>query len=176
LIIEPEISLNPAGGKSAKRASLEIGAMKKEFADSFNENVERYRMALLDHARKCDWDRFTAKAGNLFDYVEVVEVSEIERRFFRVFKSVLVVLVAVIAAIANMDPSVHPDLGQVRYSITVLAVAGTCFELYTYLTFRSFMITKSISRNKRKERFVRGIEWDFRQIDFSNQRQERQAA
>jgi hypothetical protein len=98
--------------------------MNKELADRFNDNVERYRLALLDYARKCDWETFKAKAGNLFDYVEVVEVSEIERRFFRIFKSVLVVLVAVIAAIVNMDPSIHPNLDQLRYSFTVLAVAG----------------------------------------------------
>ncbi len=150
--------------------------MKKELADRFNENVERYRLTLLDYARRCDWDRFKTKAGNLFDYVEVVEVSEIERRFSRIFKSVLVVLVAVIAAIVNMDTSLHPDLERVRYSITVLAVAGTCFELYTYMTFRSFMITKSIYRKKRKERFIKGIERDFREIAFSYEQEQRQAA
>ena len=150
--------------------------MKKELADRFNNNVERYRLALLDNARKCDWEKFKVKAGNLFDYCEVVEVSEIERRFFRIFSSVLVVVAAVIAAIANIDTSVHPDLHQVRYSITVLAVAGICFELYSYMTFRSFMIAKSIYRKKRKERFVKGIEQDFRQMAFNGQLGEQQAA
>lgn len=149
--------------------------MKKELADRFNDNVERYRLALLDNARKSDWDRFKVKAGNLFDYVEVVEVAEIERRFFRIFKSVLVVLIAVIAAIVNMDTAIHPDLEHVRYSITVLAVAGICFEFYTYMTFRSFMIAKSIYKQKRKERFIRGIEQDFREIAFSEPRREQQA-
>ncbi len=150
--------------------------MKKELAERFNENVERYRQALLEHARKCDWDRFKTKAGNLFDYVEIVEGSEIERRFLAIFKSVLVVLVAVIAAIVNMGTSVDPDLQQVRYSITVLAVAGTCFELYAYMTFRSVMIAKSIHRKTRKDRFIRGIEQDFREIAFSVQQEDRQAA
>ncbi len=150
--------------------------MKKELAERFNENIERYRQALLEHACKCDWDRFKTKAGNLFDYVEIVEGSEIERRFLAIFKSVLVVLVAVIAAIVNMGTSIDPDLQQVRYSITVLAVAGTCFEVYTYMTFRSVMIAKSIHRKIRKDRFIRGIEQDFREIAFSVQQEDRQAA
>ncbi len=150
--------------------------MQKELADRFNDNVERYRLALLEHASKREWDRFKTKAGNLFDYVEVVEVSEIERRFFRIFKSVLIVLVAVFGAIANMNTAVHPDLQQVRYSITVLAIAGICFEVYSYMTFRSFMIAKSLYRKKRKERFVRGIERDFREIAFDSRQVERQAA
>ncbi len=148
--------------------------MKKEFADRFSDNVERFRLALLDYARKHDWEKFKARAGNLFDYVEVVEVSEIERRFFRIFKSVLVVLVAAIAGIMNMDPVVHPGLDQLRYSFTVLAVAGISFEVYSYMTFRSFMIAKSLYRKKRKERFIRGIERDFREMVFSNNNQEEQ--
>ncbi len=149
--------------------------MTRELAYRFNENVERYRLALLDLACRCDWDRFKAKAGNLFEYVEIVEASEIENRFFRIFKSVLVVLVAVIGAIVNMDTSLHPEYIQLRYSITVLAVAGTCFELYSYMTFRSFMIAKTIYRKKRKERFVRSIERDFREIAFIQQEEQRAA-
>jgi hypothetical protein len=150
--------------------------MEKKLADRFNDNVERYRLMLLDHARTREWEKFKIKAGNLFDYVEVVEVSEIERKFFRIFSSVLVVLVAVIAAIVNMDTTINPDLQQVRYSITVLAVAGICFELYSYMTFRSFMMAKSIYRKKRKERFIRGIEKDFRELAFSARQSEPQAA
>ncbi len=149
--------------------------MKTERADRFSENVERYRLALLEYARKCDWEKFKAKAGNLFDYVEVVEASEIENRFFRIFTSVLGVLVAIVAAIVNMDTSIHPELYQLRYSITVLAIAGSCFELYSYMTFRSFMIAKTIYRKKRRERFVKFIERDFRRIAFSQQL-EQQAA
>jgi hypothetical protein len=161
--------------KLKKRLS-EDGRMKKDFADRFSDNVERYRRALLDYARRRDWETFKASAGNLFDYVEVVEVSEIERRFFRIFKSVLVVLVAVILAVVNMDTSIHPDLHQLRYSITVLGVAGICFELYSYMSFRSYMITKSIYRKHRKDRFIRGIEKDFREIVSISREHEQQAA
>ena len=84
--------------------------MEKELADMFSQVVERYRLALLHHARGCDWETFKTKAGSLFDYVEKIEMSEIESRFFRIFKSILAVLVAVVLAIANMDVSIHPDL------------------------------------------------------------------
>ena len=151
--------------------------MRQELAEMFNQEVERYRLALLYYAKKCDWDRFKTKAAGLFDYVEDIEVSEIERRFFAIFKSVLVVLVAVVLAIVNMDPTMHPDLQRVRYSIIVLAVAGSCFELYSYMTFRSFMIAKTLYRKKRKARFIRGIEQDFREMVSSmNLQQQEQAA
>lgn len=150
--------------------------MQKELADRFNDNVERYRRILWDLADKSDWEKFRARAGNLFDYVEVVEVSEIERRFFRIFKSVLVVLVAVFIAIVNMDTAANPQLQHMRYSISVLAVAGICFEFYSYMTFRSFMIAKTLYRKKRKDRFIWGIQQDFREMAFSSRQQEKQAA
>ena len=63
-----------------------------------------------------------------------------------------------------------------RRIITVLAIAGTCFELYTFMTFRAVMITKSIHRKIRKDRFIRGIEQDFREIAFSGQQEDRRVA
>ncbi len=142
--------------------------MEKELAEKFNDVVERYRQALLHYARQCDWDMFKTKAGSLFDYVEVIELSEIERRFFRVFKSVLVVLVLAVAAIVNMDITVRPDLQRLRYTVIVLGIAGSCFEVYFFLTFRWFMVAKSLYHKKRKDRFIRNMEKDFR--DFIAQR------
>lgn len=138
--------------------------MEKELADMFSQVVERYRLALLQHARRCDWETFKAKAGGLFDYVERIEMSEIESRFFRIFKSILAVLVAVALAIANMDASLHPDLGRVKYTIIVLAAAGSCFELWFFLNFRMYMIGKTIYYKKRKDRFIRNIEKDFKEM------------
>jgi hypothetical protein len=138
--------------------------MKKELADNFNKEVERYRQTLLKLARSCDWDTFKMKAGNLFDYVEWIEIAEIENRFFRIFKSVLVVLVAVVVAIVNMDVAIHPDLARVRYSIILLAIAGSCFELYFFLDFRMYMEVKSLCYQKRRDKFIRNIEKDFREI------------
>lgn len=138
--------------------------MKKEIADRFNEEVERYRRALLHYARTRDWDTFKKKAGNLFDYVEWIESSELENRFFRIFKSILVVLVAVVIAIVNMDVTVNPDLQRLRNSIILLAIAGSCFELYFYLDFRMYMDVKTTYYRKRRDTFIRNIEKDFREI------------
>lgn len=139
--------------------------MKKEFADRFSEEVERYRRALLQYARKCDWDTFKMKAGNLFDYVEVIELSETERRFFRIFKSILALLIGVVIAILNMDVTVHPDLARMKFSIILLALAGSCFELYFFLGFRKYMDVKTTYYKKRKDRFIRNIEKDFREFN-----------
>jgi hypothetical protein len=143
---------------------MRMEAMKKEFADRFNEEIERYRQALLYYARKCDWEKFKMKAGNLFDYVEGVELSETERRFFRIFKSVLVVLVAVVIALMNMDWTIIPGLERVRFSIIVLAIAGSCFEFYFFLNFRTYKDAKATYYQKRKDRFIRNIERDFRNM------------
>ena len=59
--------------------------MDKRMADTFNGEVEAYRRALIYFARKCDWVEFKARAGRLFDYLELVEAVVRERKFFRVF-------------------------------------------------------------------------------------------
>lgn len=138
--------------------------MKKEFAERFNTEVERYRRLLLHCARTCQWETFKMKAGNLFDYVERVERSETERRFSRIFSSVLAVLVAVVIAIINMDGSISPELQRVKFTIVMLAVVGSCFELYFFLNYKTYMEAKSTFYNKRKDRFIRNIERDFREI------------
>lgn len=143
--------------------------MKKELADRFSDEVERHRRALLYCARKCDWEAFKAKAGSLFDYVERIEISEIENRFFRIFKSILVVLAAVAAAVMSMDVSIHPNLNQVRYSIIVLGIAGSCFEFYFFLGYKKFMEAKSTYYDERKDRFIKGMEKDFREMTMTRQ-------
>jgi hypothetical protein len=142
--------------------------MKKELAERFNSEIERYRQTLLHHARSCDWDTFKMKAGNLFDYVERVELSEIENRFFKTFRAILLVLVVVVIAIINMDVSIHPDLQRLKYTILWLAIAGSCFELYFFLNFRRYMEIKITYYKKRKDRFIMNIEKDFRKIVVQN--------
>ncbi|HTP03547.1 MAG TPA: hypothetical protein VMM54_00140, partial [Nitrospirota bacterium] len=65
--------------------------MDLEFAHRINEEIERYRNALLHHAKQCEWESFKSKAGALFDYLEKIELSEIQRKFFRMFKIILIV-------------------------------------------------------------------------------------
>lgn len=143
--------------------------MKKELADKFNEEIERYRRALLQYARKCDWDTFKIKAGSLFDYVEWVEVSEIESRFFKIFKSILFVLVVILIAIVNMDVTINPDLQRLKFTVILAAIAGSCFELYFFIDFRMYMDVKTSYYKQRKDRFIRSIEKDFREISLDEE-------
>lgn len=129
---------------------------------SFNEEVERYRRTLLSLARKCDWDAFKVQAGRLFDYVESIEMTEVERRFMRIFKIIMVILFIVLAFVWTMNPEMFPELARHKKGIVLMALAGGCFELYYYLSFRMFMEQKTKCYNKRRERFIRNIEQDFR--------------
>jgi len=142
--------------------TCEAGAMKKEFSQRFSDEVEQYRRALLHHARTADWETFKMKAGSLFDYVEFVEVSEVERRFFRLFTSILVALVGAVIAVMNIDVAVHPDLQRVRYTIILLAMAASCFEVYFFLGFRRYRAAKVAHYHQRRDEFIRNIEKDFR--------------
>jgi len=48
--------------------------MDHEFAHRINEEIERYRNALLHYAKQCEWESFKSKAGALFDYLEKIEL------------------------------------------------------------------------------------------------------
>jgi hypothetical protein len=77
--------------------------MDSEFAHRINEEIERYRNALLHYAKQCEWESFKSKAGALFDYLEEIELSEIQRKFSRMFKIILLVLVMIIVIILKMN-------------------------------------------------------------------------
>ncbi|MGE5174102.1 MAG: hypothetical protein ACM3MD_09770 [Betaproteobacteria bacterium] len=136
--------------------------MKKELAEQFNQEVDGYRNALLYCARKCDWESFKAKAGKLFDYVESIEYSEIERRFFTVFTSILVVLCLAIIALFGVDFEANPELQRLKQSFVAAAIAGSSFEIYFFLDFRMYMDFKTSFYKKRREKFIRNMEQDFR--------------
>ncbi len=136
--------------------------MKKELADKFNNEVEQYRKTLLSLAGMCEWDAFTLKAGNLFDYIEQIELTELERRFLAIFRVILFILVAIIAVAARLHVEAHPELMEVRHAIVFLAIAGACFELFFFLDFRMYIVTKMTYYKKRRARFIRGIQQDFK--------------
>ncbi|MGE5750903.1 MAG: hypothetical protein ACM30F_02100, partial [Nitrospirota bacterium] len=77
--------------------------MDQEFANRINEEVERYKNALLRDAKESEWQSFKSKAGKLFDYLEAIELSEIQRKFSRMFKVIFVVLVMIIVIILKMN-------------------------------------------------------------------------
>ena len=138
--------------------------MDREFANRINEEVERYKNALLYYAKLCEWDSFKSKAGALFDYLEAIELSEIQRKFFRVFKIILLGLVIIIVIILKMNGEAYPALLRFKDSIVIMAIAGSCFELYFFLDFRLYVEHKMSWYKKRREQFIRNMEKDFREI------------
>lgn len=48
--------------------------MDREFANKINEEIERYKNALLHYAKQCERQSFKSKAGMLFDYLEAIEL------------------------------------------------------------------------------------------------------
>jgi hypothetical protein len=141
--------------------------MDSELRKRFNEEINRYRNALLFYAKKCEWDTFKINAGKLFDYVESIEISEIEREFFRITKILLFVVFLMVILVYKMNPSVYPGLEKIKDIVTLIAIGSCGFEVYFFFSFRMYMQNKSIFYKKRKERFIRDIENDFRNMVLS---------
>jgi hypothetical protein len=138
--------------------------MNDEFANRINEEVERYKNALLHYAKQCEWDSFKSKAGALFDYLEAIELSEIQRKFFRMFRLILIVLVMIIVIILKMNGEAYPALLRFKDSLVITAIAGSCFELYFFLNFRLYVEHKMSWYKQRREQFIRNMEKDFKEI------------
>jgi hypothetical protein len=143
--------------------------MKRDFYDRFNVEVERYRKMLLHYARSQEWDVFERKAGSLFDYLERVELTVLERKFFTVFMFILAVLLATVVVIVAVDGNVYPAFEKSRNGVIISALALSCYELYFFLDFRNYVKAKSSRKTKRKERFIREIEQDFREMTASGE-------
>lgn len=136
--------------------------MDTESSNRLNEEVERYRKALIYYAKACDWDTFKRKAGNLFDYLESIELTELEKKFFRIFRLILVVVVIATAFILKLDSGIFPSLVKYKQAFMMAALSACSFELYFYLDFRLYVKGKMSVYKQRRERFIRNIENDFR--------------
>jgi len=136
--------------------------MKKELAEQFNQEVDRYRNALLYEARKNEWEAFDARAGKLFDYVESIEISELERRFFTVFTLILAVLGLVVLALLGVDFQAHPELMRLKSTVILAGIAVSSFELYFFIDYRIYIGIKTSYYEKRRKNFIRNMEQDFR--------------
>ena len=142
--------------------------MKKEHAEQFNQEVDRYRTALLTAARISDWGAFKTRAGKLFDYIETVESSERERKFFSVFNAFLSVLVAVVVMLLAMDFIATTAALEVRRTCILMALAGSGFELFFFVDFRLYNEARKSDYARRRQRFILGIEQDFRSLACQN--------
>jgi hypothetical protein len=96
--------------------------------------------------------------------LEAIELSEIQRKFFRMFKLILFVLALIIVVILKMDGNAYPALLRFKDSMVIIAIAGSCFELYFALDFRLYVDRKMNWYKQRREKFIRNMEKDFREI------------
>jgi hypothetical protein len=138
--------------------------MTEELNRTFNEEVNRYKNALLFYAKKCDWETFKVKAGKFFDYLESIEMSEIERKFFNISKIIIFILCIVVLFIFKLNQNVSPEIAGLRKLIILTALAGCSFEIYFFYNFRLYMRYKANFYKKRKEKFISDIERDFKDI------------
>ena len=136
--------------------------MNKELDDQFNHEVETYRRALLFCAKKCDWEAFGAKAGRMFDYVESVEFQELERRFYKTFTLVLGAIIVAVTVFLNVDFSLHQEWLQWKNAFFFSAIAACTLEIYFYINYRIYLNLKTCGQKRRRDRFIHGIEADFR--------------
>ena len=138
--------------------------MENKLQRKINEEVTRYKNSLAFYAKKCEWDTFKINAGRLFDYLEKVEMSEFERKFFIASKVVAVVLVLTVLFIIKINPEAYPRLLRVKELMILFAIGGCCFEVYFLYNFRMYQKGRRIYYKKRRDRFIREVERDFRDI------------
>ncbi len=135
--------------------------MNKGLNKAFNEEITGYKNTLLHYAKRCEWEMFKDNAGRLFDYVESIEMSETERRFLKTFKIIMVVLicVAVLVIKINLDSS---EFLRIKKLVVLAVIGGGCFEIYFFLNFLMHMKYKTAFYRRRRDRFIRNIEEDFK--------------
>jgi hypothetical protein len=141
--------------------------MKADLHQKFNDEVTRYKNSLLFYARKCDWETFKVNAGRLFDYVESIEMSEFERRFFNISKIIIIILCLAVAVIFKLNPELFPEAERIKELLTLSAIAGCCFEIYFFFNFTKYIQGRTAYYKERREKFIRNIENDFRNISLT---------
>ena len=135
--------------------------MDREWRNRINEDIEGFRKALVRYAKACELDTFEKKAGALFDYLESVERTALEKKFFRVFRIVLAVVAATVVFITQLDGLAFPALVKYKDAIILAAIAASCFELFFFLNFRTYVKVKMSWYRERREQFIRNIKADF---------------
>ncbi len=80
------------------------------------------------------------------------------------FKLILFVLVIIIVIILKMNGEAYPSLLRFKDSMVIMAIAGSCFELYFFVDFRLYVEHKMSLYKKRREQFIGNMEKDFREI------------
>ncbi len=136
--------------------------MEKRLREAFNQEVENYRRILLNCAGKSEWNSFKVNAGKLFDYVESIEMAVLEKKFFRISCVIMCILFISVALIVGMSFDMKEEIMRIRRLMIVAAFMGSSFQLYFFANFWRYMGHKMTYYERRRERFIRDIERDFR--------------
>jgi hypothetical protein len=136
--------------------------MDRETRRKFNEQIGHYRIRLDLHAKKCDWEKFKLDAGRLFDYAEAIELSETRRRFLNVFRIILVLVVVCALYLFSPDPASILEIPRVKRAVIAAGAGGAFYDLFFYMNYRYYINAKALFYEKRRLRFIRGLEQDFK--------------
>ncbi len=136
--------------------------MKRELLRAFNEKVDKYRIALRDYAKRREWDAFEKNAAELFDYVERVEISVVQRRFQKISAIIIVLLFIFASLILKVHIDATPELLRMKKLMVLTTIGGGGFEFFFVMNFRIYLGRKKAYYRKRRERFIKSIEDDFR--------------
>ncbi len=151
----------PEAARRLTRQKL-VKATQKRFTDKMNREIEEFRRALIFDAKSCDWDTFEGKAGMLFDYLESIEASEIRRVFSLIFRITGAGLLLAGLALALVSSGSNSAMLRFESVLIVLIAGGLIFEALFFVDFRVITRFKTSLRSRRRTRFVRNIEDDFR--------------
>ncbi len=99
----------------------------------------------------------------LFDYLESIETSEIRRIFSRIFRVTAAIVLLAGSALGIISSGSNPALLQHYESyLIVLIFSGILFLVWFHMDYRIITGLKASRRSRRRDKFVRNIEDDFR--------------
>ncbi len=137
--------------------------MDERTANKLNDEISRYKRALIFFAKTCDWFSFYSNAVTLFEYLESVELSLLKRKLHQVIEIITVALVLAVVIFSSVNITASPLLMKYRGPLVIIAAAAILFELFLLVELRLYTSIKTRNQQKRKDRFVRNIEHDFKE-------------
>jgi hypothetical protein len=86
----------------------------------------------------------------------------LEKKFFRISGVVMCILFLSVALIVGMSFDIKEEIIRIRKLMILAALMGSSFQLYFFVNFWRYMGQKMTYYERRRERFIKNIEQDFR--------------
>lgn len=136
--------------------------MDRQVTRKLDNEISRYRKTLVYFAKTCDWKNFQNRAATLFDYLESVELFLLKKKIYQLFNIIFAVLAVTFLIFTTLSGSVSPLLmkywGQLALSVAAAIFLGVLF----FLELRMYTSIKATRLKKRKEKFIKTIEDNFK--------------